>query len=959
MLFVVPGERHVERLAPARAETRAALRARLTAALLPDVRFADERETRLVLAIALEDARASALQLGLFGDAPPDPLLATLRGRGGASWVRTVSAIDEAIGALRARGATEGHLDRVRAGSVATARARTLAAAMRSLDVALGDARDARGLGFELARAIRSAGASRMAELVGTRQVRARWLHAWEPADLAWWRALDETLGEARIALPMFDKRLEGARERDPLEILADAVTRQLEAPPVLETVPAVLGDLASIPPRPESAVVVRAAHAREQARAVARLVREALEGGAAVERVVVAYPVRDERTLVPLRRALDAEGVVFSDALGPPPSSVPVIAAALSALAAAESKDRLAVARLLRSGYVDAPRVFSDVAPREAEALQARLARALETRATQAGADAAQRLLATAGPEAAPLVALFESPPEATRPERARLARRLFRALGFAERAGRGGLATFARDEAPVGVDRAERSAIARDVRAWDLLESSLDTYERLGRGAATEEVFRLELTDWLDASPPLPGAGRAGAVRLLRLADVAGEALDALFVLDANEGVLPRDTRPITLVSEALEGAVVRAGKLGVREAGELGARDLAALAVAAAEAKRVVFVTTSEDGTDAPASPARFVRGLERLAVPEGAGITDATDVERRVRRERAREGFFLDPSRPLSPVVAALEAGPPVLTHATGPSAERPLAVTSVERFAQCAFKGYAHVVLGAREVEEQHELPDAREEGNIGHAALATAFVAARDEWTKHPRDREAILALGLAAADAALDASAGHAPLRAIVRLRVRESVRALLLRAADEEAWTFATAEQRFGQRTPGEWPAFSVAGTDLWLRGSIDRVDRGEGRVRVVDYKRSKNTVRSSTAGLGETALQVPIYAVVAARQLRAEATGLYLPMQPRDLAQLPRPKDDKVADLARGEPSEIERRLADVVRRVRLGQLAPLPVRESECTYCSVSGGCRKPRFAMAPDEDAEDA
>ena len=745
--------------------------------------------------------------------------------------------------------------------------------------------------------------------------------------------------------------------------MLADVVARHLDAPPETETIRAVLGDLASVPPRGDGAFLVRAAHAREEATLVARLVRDAIVGGAAVERIVVAYPVRDERTLVPLRRSLDAEGIVWNDTLGPPPSSVPVIAAALHALVAADSMDRRAVARLLRSGYVDASRVFTDLAPREAASLVIRLARSLETRATQAGVDDASRIVATAGPEAQPLVDVLVMS-GTSRLERARAARTMFRALGFAERAGRGALASFARDEAPAGVDRAERSAVARDVRAWDMLETALDTYETLALRsprAVTSEVFRLELTELLDASSPLPGAGRAGAVRLSRLADVPGEELDLLVVLDANEGVLPRDTRPVSLVSEALEVAVGRAARFVPREASELASRDLAALASSAAEATKLVLVTTAEDGTDAPASPARVVRDLPLLAIAAEAIVLDAPDLERRVLRERAREGFFLDPARPLSPLVGALASGPSVLTEESGSSEARALAVTSIERFAQCAFKGYAHVVLGAREGEEQSELPDAREEGNLGHAALAAAFVATRDAWPGRPRDAELILERGLAAADAALLASEGHAPLRAIVRLRVRESVRALLKRALDDEEWDFVLAEQAFGAGKP--WPPFRIEGADLWLRGSIDRVDRSASMARVIDYKRSKSTVRSSTAAVGEAALQIPVYAAVAAQALGVPGTGIYLPMQPRDLST-GRParasKEDRVAELARrtGGTSEIERRLGQLVRSIRAGKLAPLPVRESECIYCSVSGGCRKPRFAMAPDEELDE-
>lgn len=1051
-LVVVPAERHVERLAREgqRGETRASLRARLVGALLPGVRFADAREARLTLAVALEEAvstrppsrkdaaaRASG-QLGLFGAAAgggaDDPLLATLRGRGGASWVRAVTAIDEAIGALRARGATELHLERIRGDGVAAARARTLAAAMRALDDALAraGARDGRLAGAALAAAIHEAGVDAIEDVLGARRVRARWLLAWDPHDLVWWRALDEELtrastapsprggaaerrgpGFARVVLPAFDKRLEGARERDPLEVIADAVARHLDAAPEAEIVAPVLGDLGATAPRLEDAAsrvrLLRAGDARSQARAVAGLVRSALDGGARVERVVIAYPERDERTLVPLRRALAEASIVHHDALGPPPSSAPVVAAALHALAAADSLDRVAVARLLRSGYVDAPRVLGELAGeapdfRAAERALGRVARALETRATAAGADELERLVLTgaAHPDDEPAArrvaeVLARARSARTRAERVRGARALFHDLGFASRAGRGALATFARDEAPAGVDRLERLAIARDVRAWDVMEAALDAYETTAlrdpsaRSRPLDaEVFRLELTELLDAAAQLPGAGRAGAVRIARLADLPGDELDLLVVLDANDGALPRDVRPISLVSEALEGAVARAARDAFvpLSASELAARDLAALAAGAAESAAIVLVTTAEDGGDAPATPSRVFTALARAGIaveeaprtapgptPLAAGALQTLgEIERRVARERAREGFFLDPARPPSALVGDLSLGSSrgeaiarVVSAETGSSRERALAVTSIERFAQCAFKGYAHVVLAAREGEEQRELPDAREEGNLGHTALAAAFTATKDEWPRRPRDAGRIVEEGLAAADAALSASAGHAPLRAIVRLRVRESVRAVLTRALAEDEWDFSLAEQAFGSGKP--WPPFHVTdgGGDVWLRGSIDRVDRAHARaaVRVIDYKRSKSTVRDASTLLGETALQVPIYALVAGRRLEAPATGAYVPIQPRDLATETKANtraEERVAELstreAAGAPSEIERRVLAIAAGARAGRLAPLPAREAECAHCGVSGGCRKPRFAMAPADDGDE-
>src|SRR5207244_6120215 len=71
----------------------------------------------------------------------------------------------------------------------------------------------------------------------------------------------------------------------------------------------------------------------------------------------------------------------------------------------------------------------------------------------------------------------------------------------------------------------------------------------------------------------------------------------------------------------------------------------------------------------------------------------------------------------------------------------------------------------------------------------------------------------------------------------------------------------------------------------------GTIDRVDAsaapGARSLRVVNYKRSKRTADASAADLGETALQVPLYARAAAAALAAAgAFGVYLPTGARDV-------------------------------------------------------------------------
>ncbi|HSO40139.1 MAG TPA: hypothetical protein VLT33_46755, partial [Labilithrix sp.] len=748
-LYVVPGERHVERLAREgkRAETRTSLRARLAAALLPDLAFAERRECRLVLGMALSEPEASgAGQLGLFGGVVPeggsrsepqgDALLSAVRARGGASWARMVAALDDAIGVLRARGGTIEHLERVAKtkGFLAT-RARTLATAMRALDARLAraGARDERLVPSLVAEAIVNAEAAQVEEIVGARSLRGRWLLAWEPSDLAWWRALDDKLaprgGGARVVLPTFDWPLSASRERDPLDALADEVARGLDAAAESETIEPVLGDLTgadggdgTLGGDPDRVQLVSASDAVAQARAAATAVARALAEGAAVELIAIAFPVMDERTLDPLRRALEDEGIVAHESRGVPPSQAPVIAGALLAIDAASSLDRHSVARLLRSGWLDAPRVTGEER-REGKRRLARLARTLEMSATAAGEDAVLRLVRTAtarspgrlareGDEAEQerdvalathLAAVLARAQKATtRLGQVRAARALWTDLGIGARAGRGGLASFTSDAVPAGVPRAERLAIARDARAWDALVSALDLYETTAhRAGAVDQIldtaaFRLELVELLDAGASQPGAGRAAAVRIARLADVAGDALDLLVVLDANEGLLPRDDARDALVSESLGEAIAKAsrGQFLAPAQGATRARELSALAVAAAEAKLVILAFAREDGAGAPLGPSPVVDALARAGVPVVTTEPEpprrsGADVRVRVAREREREGFFLDPARPRSDVVADLAPSPEgarLLVAETG-GGERALAVTGLERYAR--------------------------------------------------------------------------------------------------------------------------------------------------------------------------------------------------------------------------------------------------------------------------------
>src|SRR5581483_7191120 len=93
----------------------------------------------------------------------------------------------------------------------------------------------------------------------------------------------------------------------------------------------------------------------------------------------------------------------------------------------------------------------------------------------------------------------------------------------------------------------RAERVAAARDARAWAALEAAVARYEdairRMGASGApvSGATFRHELGRELQEAPAERAPDGAGAVRIAAFGELAGEPLDLLVVVDANQGALP----------------------------------------------------------------------------------------------------------------------------------------------------------------------------------------------------------------------------------------------------------------------------------------------------------------------------------------------------------------------------------------------------------------------------------
>jgi ATP-dependent helicase/nuclease subunit B len=769
------------------------------------------------------------------------------------------------------------------------------------------------------------------------------------------------------------------------------------------------------------------ATDADAQARAVLGAVRRALLQGSGPEEIAITAGELDDVAVSALRRVFDDELIPLHDARGESPASAGVVRFALRALAIGDrGLGRLEIAALARSPYVDPERLgvernaladlahalertptsSAEVANDARGGLEA-TARASSALLSRGRLTVEQEALVTEARAALALrladIALSVTRPM-TRLAHVAAARAMFAALGVDPLLERSPLATFSSDEPPRGVARAELRALARDAHAWELMNAALSDCEaavlRLGLEGevVSPRAFRHELAHALEARAGRPGAARAGAVRIAELGELAAERLALLVVFDANDGALPSRSRGSgeTVLREGLASALraidpVRAPPSSAVRA----SRQLTSLALAAGSARSIVLTSRSRDEEGATIAPAPLVawlaRGgvassswraspldgpavsvhealLRRAARGEGRNETGAS-AARRARIERTREARFEAVAPPRDPVLGDLDDALPLhpqitaaLVAETG-GEDRPLAVTNLERFATCAFQGFAAQILHARAERPVRELPDRRESGTLIHRALAAAFTATAGLWAERPRRAALIYERADEAVAAILRRESLASPLRRLALARVRDAVRAVVKWSLANDAWDFALAEQPFGDPRGG-WPALLVeeGGARLSLRGSIDRVDVGHGRaaVRAIDYKTSPRAAESGMRALGDTAFQVALYAHAAADALKSlERTGLYVgATRPDDVG--PKVKKDYEANWAAlhagaGGVPPIEARALDVVRDVRRGSIAPRPKDDSACTTCDASGGCRKPRFAIARDDE----
>lgn len=942
--------------------------------------------TRMLTGLVLEELRDDRLH---YPEEPP-------------ARAALAHGIDQTLGRLRRAGATAAQLR-----DTEIPQAALLADLLERIDALLGaqDLADPRSAVILAAARLREASDESVAALCSSGFCALTATTSFEPDELALLELLHARLRDlggqgVQVILPRLPT------SDDPVAALADDLERRWAS----------LTDAPEIgwinTRRPVPTAVLAARNADGEARAAVAAVLAALGRGTPPERIALVVPELSEAQLEPLRAAFSDAKVPFSEPRGRPASSCPEGRIALGLLALAVGPvTREQVIELLRAPGLSAG-VWSDPA-RDAEASASLLAQRL--RDVPVEIDRTGRLLLDGLQQTIRLQRAHHKTDESWMPEvlrglldnarfvgegvtsRREIAARLLELLDRlklgtppikelaaalrAEGRGVGGLSLRALGEGAAAV-RALREAARQLVEAAAVVGLA-DRPGTVGDFAAELTLLCHELGTGLGGAAALPGA-----VRIARPADLAGLEHELLVITGLVERAYGDVDGADTLFDERIRRELPPPCRPSSAKDREIARRAELSWTVAGAD-RLVLCYSTGEEGE--LASPHRLIRWAElqgvqarkepasrvsRHASPLDArsaelialagGAPPRGEIAERVRIERARTAFFLDPRAPADAFSGRITLGDPAAkarfaAAVGGGSPERTIAVTAIERAAGCAFAGFARRVLHIRRADDLGESADARERGTLVHRALEHAFTGLRERGGNGD-DPVLLLAAARAAAEKELGLGSAMAPLRREALAQAINDAMGVVARAVEAaDPLRFRYAEVIFGPKGEPTWHALELPGgldaagaplPSVFVDGQIDRIDAtvDDRRARVIDYKTGR---LPSADEHGQSAFQLPLYAEVVARALGCEEVqAQYVAVKHRGwVEEWPKGEDERRA--LGGRREELVQAARRVIVRLWEGEAAPRPLKASICGRCDARDICRRP--AVTPFEE----
>ncbi len=285
-----------------------------------------------------------------------------------------------------------------------------------------------------------------------------------------------------------------------------------------------------------------------------------------------------------------------------------------------------------------------------------------------------------------------------------------------------------------------------------------------------------------------------------------------------------------------------------------------------------------------------------------------------------------------------------------------AATEEFSVSELETYLKCPYSWFFDRAVRPSDIDSE---VDAAEVGSRTHRILQQFYRAWRED-RGHERVTPPLLADALevlADADARVHAEARVSAAGLAEELALAKASRWARQVVEDDATFLpgFIPVEHEFRFGSAVERPV-SLGG--ISLKGSIDRIDRRDGRIVVTDYKSS-----SSVYGHGSFAtyalLQIPAYGVVAAELLGDPlAGGLYRSLSTLSARGFWDPDFVEVGEHGCApdacEPSEIEavttaaeEAISAAAAGIRSGDIAQRPYSSRACQYCGARTICEEAR------------
>lgn len=456
-------------------------------------------------------------------------------------------------------------------------------------------------------------------------------------------------------------------------------------------------------------------------------------------------------------------------------------------------------------------------------------------------------------------------------------------------------------------------------EYEAYTSVQAALDRLGRLDALAApvTRTVFAHTLDSELESAPGRVGRIGVG-VQVGPLAFAVGQPFDLLVVVGACEGLLPAPPPPEALLAD--HDRALTGGALPVNS--ELAHEQQRQLWAALAATSRAVLLTPRGDlRATALRQPSRWVAELAAAlpvhvtSVPSfAAGLAHAafpaTLSQHRIRAltHAARSGATIA-AHPLVQSLQPLRVGTamitaralPLLTEYDGdlsglhidPLGTSAISPTRLEAWVACPHGWFMRYVLGLQPVEQPDEQLQItpRDRGTLVHEALDRFHhrvlrgdlpQPGPDGWS--PTHLEALLEeFAVAAGALELEGATGRTAFWRSEQGRQRHELAMWLQRDSELVAARSAqvvASEHRFG--FDGSPALITLAdGTQVSLRGSVDRIDRcADGSLVVTDHKTgsasSYRDITDADPTAGGTKFQLPAYAAAALALVGDETTA-----------------------------------------------------------------------------------